>query len=136
MNSNRKYLNGNVIKIMKIPSNSIRHNAEKWKAHISKESVKNADLYEPLLNKIITTYIRWVTYNFVALLTININLSKQIIKTLIKCWTISKWSWWWKQAFQTTAYRDWKTATIGVTSHDVINFRWCKHKCNILLNVC
>ena len=34
---------------------------------------------------------------------------KQIIKTfiIIKCLTKSKWSWWWKQAFQTTAYRDW-----------------------------
>ena len=40
-------------------------------------------------------------------LAININLFKQIIKTLIKCLTKSKWSWWWKRLFQTTAYRDW-----------------------------
>ena len=27
----------------------------------------------------------------------------------MKCLTKSKWCWWWKQAFQTTAYRDWIT---------------------------
>ena len=29
------------------------------------------------------------------------------MKLLIKCLTKSKWSWWWKGAFQTTPYRDW-----------------------------
>ena len=44
---------------MKITSNSVRHNAkrsERQKTSFPKESLENADLYKPVLNKIMTTH--------------------------------------------------------------------------------
>ena len=44
---------------MKVTSNLIRHNAksaERQKTSFPKESVENADLYKPVLNKIVTTH--------------------------------------------------------------------------------
>ena len=44
---------------MKFTLNSFLHSAksvEKQKTSFSKGSVKNADLYKPVLNKILTTY--------------------------------------------------------------------------------
>ena len=44
---------------MKVTLNSFRHNAksvEKQKTSFPKEPVENADLYKPVLNKIMTTH--------------------------------------------------------------------------------
>ena len=44
---------------MKVISNSIQRNAKsikRQKISFTKESVENADLYKPVLNKIMTTY--------------------------------------------------------------------------------
>ena len=74
-NKNTDYLNKewlcdvNVIKFIKVTSNSIRQNAksiEKQKTNFPKESVKNTDLYKPVFNKIITTHEYCMKYNFVT----------------------------------------------------------------------
>ena len=74
-NKNTDYLNKewlcdvNVIKFIKVTSNSIRQNAksiEKQKTNFPKESVKNTDLYKPVFNKIITTREYCMKYNFVT----------------------------------------------------------------------
>ena len=42
---------------------------ERSKARFSKEQVGNAELYKPVLNKIMTTHEEFIKYNFAALLT-------------------------------------------------------------------
>ena len=51
--------NTNVIKFIKVTSSAIWHkskNAERLKTSFAKDSVENADLYKPVLNKIMTAH--------------------------------------------------------------------------------
>ena len=41
---------------MKVTTNLVRYNAERQKASFPKKIGKNADLYKPVLNKIMTTH--------------------------------------------------------------------------------
>ena len=59
---------------------------------LPKEQVENADLYKPVLNKIMTTPEEYVKYNFVALLTekiiVNIEklmLPRKILSIIVFC---------------------------------------------------
>ena len=58
-----------VIKFMNVRSNSTQCKKQKYKKLVSqKESLENADLYKPVLNKIMTTHKYFLKYNSVALL--------------------------------------------------------------------
>ena len=56
-----------VIKFMKVTSNLTQCKKRRnTKTRLPKETVENADLYKPALNKIMTTHEYCVKYNFVA----------------------------------------------------------------------